>query len=101
MFQTIEKNDRYYTLNDRGTPVDKLWKEHRCLMCQAQLNTSEHTFCPSCKPHAVHLCRYGVCGERAQYRVVHPKQYKGKVFCPEHATSDPDLVLEPMSDMWM
>jgi hypothetical protein len=49
MFQTIFKNERYQTVNNRGTSVDKLWRARRCFTCETALPETGHTFCALCK----------------------------------------------------
>ncbi len=48
-FTTANVKGRYVTVNEHGTPVDQLWREHRCLICQSPLYPKEHTFCAICK----------------------------------------------------
>ncbi len=48
-FRVIYQNGQYKTVNEKGTPIDILWKEHCCLSCQSPLYPEEHTFCAICK----------------------------------------------------
>ncbi len=49
IFRVINENGQYKTLNEKGTAIDLLWKEHRCLICQTPLYKEEHTFCAFCR----------------------------------------------------
>lgn len=48
-FRVIYKDGQYKTFNEKGTAIDVLWRDHRCLICQAQLYREERTFCAICK----------------------------------------------------
>lgn len=95
-FRTVLKDGRYQTLNDHGTPIDKLWRDHCCFVCQRPLGVKEHTLCSTCRYQSGYTCSHEHCTKRAAYRVTAPELFKGRVFCGEHAVVSDGVKLEQL-----